>query len=279
MKSPDPRVTPYRDDLAASHLRGIVEAPRYADGVAHRMRQGRATLRGEPTDAARQTSELIFGETFTVYDRRDGWAWGQCGTDGYVGWTPASALEEGPLAPTHQVSALRTFLFPEADLKTHPRDDLSQGALVAVARTQNGWSELATGGWIFAKHLTPVGAPPADMVDTALAFLGVPYLWGGRTSLGIDCSGLAQRAMAASGRNAPRDSDQQRAAVGTLVSENGQGFAYRRGDLVFFPGHVGLMLDGTRLLHATAFSLSVCVEPLDEVAARAGGILAVRRLD
>ena len=278
MRSPDPRVTPFREDLAAEHLRGVVEAGRFVPGVAHRVRVGRATMRGEPTETARQTSELTFGEAFTVYDRRGGWAWGQNGTDGYVGWAPDSALAEGVVAATHRVAALRTFLFPEPDLKTHPLDTLSLGARLAVVRSLNGWAELATGGWVFERHVAAEGAPPVDAVETALAFLGTPYLWGGRTSLGIDCSGLVQQALAAAGHAAPRDSDQQRAAVGDLVSRDGRDHAYGRGDIVFFPGHVGLMADATRLVHATAFTLSVCIEPVDEVAARAGGILAVRRL-
>jgi len=276
--APDPRRHPHRADLAAAHLKGIVEADRFVEGVPHRVRSGVAGLRGEPDAKARHTSQLLFGETFNVYDTRDGWSWGQCGTDGYVGWTRTQSLSSELFAPTHVVTAVRSFLFPEPDLKTPPRDAIPLGAPVTVLRTVNGYCELAGGGWLYGKHLSTPDALEPDTVATAERLLGVPYLWGGRTPLGIDCSGLAQLALLRAGIPCPRDSDMQRDEVGTLLSADGAGVAYRRGDLVFFPGHVGLMLDGERLLHATAHTMTVTIEPLDDVAARAGGISAVRRL-
>lgn len=275
---PDPRRHPHRADLAAAHLKGTVEADRFVEGVPHRVRSGVAGLRGEPDAKARHTSQLLFGETFTVYDTKDGWSWGQCGTDGYVGWTRTQSLSPELFDPTHVVTAVRSFLFPEPDLKTPPRDAIPLGAPVAVLRTVNGYCELAGGGWLYGRHLSTPDALEPDPVATAERLLGVPYLWGGRTPLGIDCSGLAQLALLRAGIPCPRDSDMQRDEVGALLSADGAGMAYRRGDLVFFPGHVGLMLDGERLLHATAYTMTVVIEPLHEVAARAGGISAVRRL-
>lgn len=274
----DPRRHPYRPDLAAAHLRGRVEAERFVDGVPHRVRTGVAGLRGEPDAAARHTSQVLFGETFTVYETRDGWSWGQCATDGYVGWVRGQSLARDVQAPTHVVAAVRSFLFPEPDLKTPPRDAIPMGAPVTVLREVNGYAELAGGGWLFARHLCAPDVREPDPVATAERLLGVPYLWGGRTPLGIDCSGLAQLALLRAGIPCPRDSDMQRDEVGARISDDGTGVAYRRGDLVFFPGHVGLMLDGGHLLHATAYTMTVTVEPLADVAARAGGITAVRRL-
>lgn len=275
----DPRVNPWRPDLASASLKGRVESARFAEGRAHRVKAGRAPVAGEPDAGARRTSELLYGERFTVFDERDGWAWGQNATDGYVGWAPVSSLDaSGIRAPTHRLKALRSLIFPEPDLKTPPLDAISLGSPLAVAGEGDGWLELADGGWVFAGHAEPADAPARDAVETALAFLGTPYLWGGRSSLGIDCSGLVQVALAMANLPAPRDSDMQMSEVGTLVSEDGTGVDPRRGDVVGFPGHIGLMLDGERLVHATAFTLSVCIEPLADVARRAGGILAVRRL-
>jgi hypothetical protein len=259
-----------------------VEASRFVEGEPYRAAVGHAGLRADPT-ATRLTSELLHGETFTVYDRRDGWAWGQNTADGYVGWVREEALRPGAVEPTHIVTDLRGFVFPEADLKGVPLDALPLGARVRVVGEAKGYLELADGGWIYAKHLSPLGWREPDPVRTAERLLGVPYLWGGRSPWGIDCSGLVQLALACSGVPCPRDSDMQREEAGELVSRTGRDLDYQRGDLVFFPGHVGLMLDGSRLIHATAFTMTVTVEPLDDVVlrvdpTRAGGILAVRRL-
>ena len=278
----DPRRNPVRAELAASHLRGQVDAARFADGEAHRVCVGHAGMRADPT-ATRLTSELVFGETFTVYDRHDGWAWGQNGTDGYVGWVRQEALRPGAVEATHVVSDLRGFVFPEPDLKGVPLDALPLGARVRVVDEVKGYMALEGGGWIYAKHLSPLGWAEPDPVRTAERLLGVPYLWGGRSTWGIDCSGLAQLALICAGIACPRDSDMQREEVGELVSRDGRDCDYQRGDLVFFPGHVGIMLDPRHLLHATAFTMTVTDEPLEDVTlrvdpTRAGGILAVRRV-
>ncbi|HYE48164.1 MAG TPA: NlpC/P60 family protein [Azospirillaceae bacterium] len=276
----DPRVNPYRPDLAASSLKGQVEAARFVDGVPCQVRAGFASLAESPSPESRQSSQLLFGETFTALEEKDGWVWGQNGTDGYVGYLRIEALDMEVQPATHRVAALRSFLFPEPDLKTPPLDVLSLSSPVQVVAEDKGYAELAGGGWIYARHLAPLDAAPLDPVETALRFLGVPYLWGGRTSLGLDCSALVQLSLAMAGLDCPRDSDQQRAAVGTLVSETGEGHAYRRGDIVFFPGHVGIMADATDLVHANAFHMMATREPLADVVARAGakGVNGVRRL-
>lgn len=277
--SPDPRRTPWRPDLAAAHLQGAVEAARFVTGAPHRVTAGTVTLRGAPDETARQTSELLYGEGFTVYDRQAGWAWGQGARDGYVGWTRDSALTPGaPAAATHVVTVLRSFLFPLPDLKAPVTDTLPLGAEVAVVEESGAYRRLADGGWVFARHLAPIGTTEPDPVAVAERLLGVPYLWGGRTPLGIDCSGLVQLGLHRAGIPCPRDSDMQRAEVGAWLSADGAGVAYRRGDILFFPGHVGFMVDGADLLHATAHTMTVTIEPLADVAARAGGITGVRRL-
>lgn len=276
----DKRVHPYRDDLAASYLRGKVTAARFIDGVPCQIGAGFAALKEEPGYEARQASELLHGEAFTVLEEHDGWAWGQNGTDGYVGWLRVEALDADPVPPTHRVTALRTLLYPGPDLKLPFVDILPMGSLVAVAGEEGDWRQLAGGGWLHIRHIAPIAEKAADPVAVAERFVGTPYLWGGRTSIGIDCSGLVQVALLVAGIVCPRDSDQQQAALGTLISSDGAGIAFQRGDLVFFPGHVGIMVDGERLLHANAFHMEVVAEPLADVIARAGtkGISAVKRL-
>ena len=284
---PDPRRHPWRADLAAAGLEGRVPAANFVAGTVRRVREGCAPLKFTPTDEAELASQLLFGESFTVYDEAGGWAWGQNASDGYVGYVPARALAADVPRPTHRVTALRSFIYRQPILKRPPLDVLSLTSPLTVAgEAENGYLPLVGGGWVFAKHVAGLECIDSDHVATALRFLGIPYLWGGRSSLGIDCSGLVQIALAAAGVAAPRDSDMQRAEVGSSlgpVPPDGAGVAVRRGDIVFFPGHVGIMLDGERLVHATAFAMAVTIEPLAEVIgrtdpSRGGGLLAVRRL-
>ncbi|UEM20275.1 C40 family peptidase [Skermanella mucosa] len=272
---PDPRTNPYRPDLAAAHLQGIVQADRFIEGVPCQVRAGFATVKGSPDFEARQTTQALFGETVTVYEEHDGWVWGQLSGDGYVGYLRLDTLWEETPEPTHQVTALRSFLFPEPDLKTPPLDVLSLTTRVAIAGERNGFVELAQGGWVFAGHLDDLAAYRPDYVATSRRLPGVPYLWGGKTSLGLDCSGLVQIALAAAGIAAPRDSDQQGGTLGQPVPE---GETLRSGDLIFFPGHVGIMTGPEQLIHANAFHMMVTEEPLSDVVARGARITGMRRL-
>jgi cell wall-associated NlpC family hydrolase len=273
--SPDPRTNPFRPDLAAAYLEGVVEAEHFIEGVPCQIRAGFATVKAAPDFAARQTTQALFGETITLYEEHEGWVWGQLATDGYVGYLRLDALWEETPEPTHHVAAVRTFLFPEPDLKTPPLDVLSLTSQVAAIGERDGFIELAQGGWVFAKHLAELAVTRPNYVETARRLLGVPYLWGGKTSLGLDCSGLVQIALVAAGVPAPRDSDQQAAALGQPVAE---GMASRSGDLVFFPGHVGIMTGPESLIHANAFHMMVTEEPLAEVVGRGAKITGIRRL-
>lgn len=264
----DPRVTPVREDLAAAHLKDRFERPRYAKGQARRVGVPVLALSFAPGAAARRESELLFGEPFNVYDEADGWAWGQSVLDGYVGWVETAGLTGVLTQPTHLVAVAASHLYPGPDLKLRPLARLSFASQVAVAETADGYCRIA-GGWLFAKHLAAFDSPVADYVTTGLGLLGVPYLWGGRSSLGLDCSGFIQLVLQRAGIDCPRDTDQQALAVGETLVGAIEPAQLRHGDLVFFPGHVGIVLDGGRFLHANAFDMAVTVHELDAVLARA----------
>jgi cell wall-associated NlpC family hydrolase len=277
---PDPRRHVYRADLAAASLRGRVTAPRYVIGEERQLTLPVRPLRKEPRFDAGLDSEALFGETVTVYDESEGWAWVQLARDGHVGYMPSEGLASQILGPSHRVTALRTYVHPEPDIKSPPRAILSLNSLVTATAAQGRFLALADGGFIFAGHAAPMGEIAPDYVAVAEAFGGTPYLWGGRTSFGVDCSGLVQLALEAAGLSCPRDSDMQAAELGRLVEE-GQG-ALQRGDLVFWPDHVGIMLDATRLLHANAHHMATAVEPLamaaERIAKTGSPVLCVRRL-
>jgi len=280
----DPRLTPARSDLAAKELAGTVDAPRFVEGKAYEIAAAQAPVRGAPTPAAGLLTEALKGERLTIYDvSQDGWAWGQLAADGYVGYTPAAALGSPGPAATHKVSALRTFVFPGPSIKLPPTDTLSFGARLVVARTEDQFAVTAAGGYVPSVNLAPVATNEADFVAVAERFLGTPYLWGGKTSLGIDCSGLVQIALNACGVKCPRDSDMQEQALGSTIGGATRALAQlRRGDLIFWKGHVAIVRDDATLVHASAQRMAVVYEPTAAAIARirpdAGEVTSVRRL-
>ncbi|HJS46100.1 MAG TPA: NlpC/P60 family protein [Rhizomicrobium sp.] len=270
----DKRVTPARSDLAAAHLKGVVDAPRYAAGEKFSIRAGRASLRLRPSDDAAQDSELLFGEIFTVYDSAQGWAWGQAADDLYVGYLRQDALAE-PFKTEARVSALMAPVFSAADLKTPVRDLLPLNAAVPVLARAGDYVNVGA-GFVHRRHLAV--ETQKDFVAVSERFLGASYVWGGKTVAGLDCSGLIQTALQAVGKAAPRDTDMMEKALGDAVALSD----VRRGDLIFWKGHMGVMLDETRLLHANAFHMAVAIEPLAEAMARiekiAGPVTSIKRL-
>jgi cell wall-associated NlpC family hydrolase len=273
------RLTPVRPDLAAAHLRGLVDAPRYVEGRAMQVIEASAPLRRSPQADAPLETEALFGEAVTVYDEGEGWAWAQLDRDQYVGYLPRAALGT-PTEPTHRVAALRTHAYPGPSIKLPPRLPLSLGARLAVVRQEGEFAVTADGLHLWARHLAVLSARELDFVAVAERFLEAPYLWGGRTSEGIDCSGLVQTALAAAGIDAPRDSDMLEAAMGAPVAVDGP---WARGDLVFWKGHVGIMRDGATLIHANGWHLKVAIEPLAEACARiaasgGGEVTSARRI-
>jgi cell wall-associated NlpC family hydrolase len=278
----DRRRNAYRDDLAADSLRGKVEAARYAAGEVRQVADAAVPLRDTPDPHARWTTEALFGERVTMFEESEGWAWVQLAGDGYVGYLPDSALSPSVQPPTHRVSALGTCLYPAADFKSPPSMALSMNAALYVAETGPAFARLQDGRFVPTVHVAERNSFAPDFVAIAEAFLGVPYVWGGKTRLGLDCSGLLQVAMLAAGRTCPRDSDMQLAEVGIIVPVGADLGGLVRGDLVFWPGHVGIMLDAARLLHANAHHMAVAAEPLrvavDRIAKSGSVVAAVKRL-
>jgi cell wall-associated NlpC family hydrolase len=278
---PDPRRHAYRPDLAAASLKDLVRAPRYATGETRQIMAPVLPLRREPRFDATLDSEALFGETLEVFEEQEGWAWVQLARDRYVGYMPSEGLAPAAAAPTHRIAALRTYLYPTPDIKRPPLALLSLNALLAVQAAEGRFLALEGGGFVIAEHARKLDEPVADPVAVAAAFLGTPYLWGGRTSIGVDCSGLVQLACEAAGLPAPRDTDMQAAELGTPLDRQGAD-AVTRGDLVFWDGHVGIMASADALLHASAHHMSVVVEPLAEATARIAAtgceILQIRRL-
>lgn len=257
---PDPRRHAYRADLAAEGLRGLVETPRYAKGELRQVSAPFLPLRREPRFDATLDTEALLGETVTLYDESEGWAWVQLSRDGYVGYMPSEGLTRNIVPPTHRIAVLRSYVYPEPDGKIPPSALLSLNARVTALRTEGKFLPLAGGGFLFAGHAAPIGKTERDFVAVAETFLGTPYLWGGRTSIGLDCSGLVQLALEAAGQPAPRDADMQAEELGRPIDWR-PSTKLRRGDLVFFEGHVGIMVSGKDFLHANAFHMAVEVEP------------------
>lgn len=279
----DRRITPFRPDLAASFLKDKVAAARYCEGRLFRVGAPSAPLRRAPQTDAPLDTEALAGQSVTVYDVADGWAWGQLKSDGYVGYLPLAMLAEHAPAPTHRVASLRSYLYPGPSIKLPPAGLISLGAEVAVTREEGPFAVLADGNLIWAAHLAPLGQYEPDFVAVAERFLHTPYLWGGKTSLGLDCSGLTQLALAAAGHLAPRDSDMLEASLGAPLPDIEDLSGLRRGDLVFWKGHVGIMTDSRTLLHANGHHMLVVAEPLEVARARIqaksyGAITSIRRL-
>jgi cell wall-associated NlpC family hydrolase len=262
----DPRLNAFRRDLADAALRNRIDVPRYAEGRPARIKAGRAPLRCEPTATSRMGSELLFGETVSIFETRDGWSWVQSQEDGYVGYVRADFLGEAGEAATHWISALRSFIFSKPDIKSPVLEVLSMNSPIRVTARKERFVAVEGGGYVWADHIADLHDYEEDHAAVALRFLGTPYLWGGRSSIGLDCSGLVQMALARCGKEAPRDSDMQSRQVGENVPFGGDGSVLRHGDLVFWDGHVGFWLDGGDFVHANATDMMVTRGPFVNIA-------------
>jgi cell wall-associated NlpC family hydrolase len=269
----DPRVTPWRTDVAAKHLQGKVKASRFVEGRVMEVIAPQAPLRREPRPDAPLDTEALHGERVTIYDAEDDdWAWGQLVSDDYVGWLPRAALGPPGPPPSHKVTALRSFVFPGPSIKTPPLEALPFGAALNVIGIEDRMAITPSRGHVPAAHLAPIGEKERDFVAVAERFVGAPYLWGGKTMLGIDCSGLLQIALSACGVPCPRDSDMQQQAFGAALERGAGALNLQRGSLLFWRGHVAIARDRDTLVHANAFHMAVVIEPAGEAIARIRGM-------
>ena len=261
----DKRLNAYRDDLADARLKEQVSAARFVDGTPRQVIAPVAPLRRAPEPGTQTSSELLFGETVLLFEDRDGIAWVQNDTDGYVGYTDSVALSADVRRMTQRVKAIRTAIYPEPHVRAPAIDVLPMDARVAVTETKGRYAALATGGWVPADHLAGITDFEDDFVAVAERFMGSPYVWGGRSDRGLDCSALVQLALARCGVDSPRDSDMQETALGAPVAYDGDQTALKRGDFVFWKGHVGIWVTAERFLHANATDMCVSASPFPTV--------------
>ena len=289
MTSPlDRRLHVFRPDLADLSLEGKVDAARFVAGERMQVITHTAPVHREPRKDAGLDTEALCGEMVNVFETGEGWAWGQLASDGYVGYLPTERL--GPPAPpaSHRVSAVRTFAYPGPSMKLPRAMTLSLGSRVHVLDRQGDFAVVAgvaglARSFVWFAHLDALDHHAQDPVSVAERLLHAPYLWGGKSSLGLDCSALVQLSLDAAGMNALRDSDMQERSIGRIVATDAELSGLRRGDLMFWKGHVGLMQDAHHLIHASGHHMLVAREPLrtavDRIAAKGGGpVTSVRRI-
>lgn len=278
----DPRLTPARPEVAAKYLEGKVKAARFVAGEEFCVIDAIAPLRERPAADAMLSTQALKGERVTIYDRNDeGFAWGQLNGDGYVGWIPDAALAKPVSAPTHKVTALRTFAFPGPSIKLPPVETLSIGARITVVRDNGAFAVTDEGRYLPRGHVGGIDAMEMDFVAVAERFIGTPYLWGGKSSLGVDCSGLVQLSLTAAGTGCPRDSDMQQDGLGRELSP-AEMKHLKRGDLIFWKGHVAIVRDASTIVHANAHHMATVIENTHDAIARikaAGSeVTAIKRL-
>jgi cell wall-associated NlpC family hydrolase len=278
----DPRLHAYRDDIAAVTLKDRVRARRYVEATSLQVIAPHAPLRIAPKFHAPLLTEALHGELVNVYDTQNGWAWVQLQRDQYVGYMPGDHLSSNVFDDTHKVRTRATFVYPAPDIKTPPLSRLTFGSTVSVDSKEGRFAGLSRGGFVYSDHLSAKDANAKDFVRSAERLVGTPYLWGGKTSLGLDCSALVQLALHDAGIACPRDADMQVGALGQALP-NYDISKLKRGDLIFWKGHVAIAKSESLILHASGHHMEVVIEPtaraIERIIKSWGPVLSVRRLE
>ena len=273
----DNRLHAYRPDLADAKLRGRIDAKRFVEGVSMEVVVPVTAMHREASSTAMQTTQALFGERLLAFEIRDDWVWCQLERDGYVGYIAKAAVSSDLTKPTHRVSVPSTFLYPLPDIKSQAAINLPMNAKLQIVASDEKFSRLSNGKYVFTKHVRPLNEFESDFVSVAEKFLDVPYYWGGKTAQGLDCSGLVQTSLEVCGISSPRDTDMQETQLGQKLMVNDLD-GLRRGDLVFWKGHVGIMVDQKTLLHANGHHMMTVKEPLAEAVTRiADPITSIKR--
>ena len=253
----DTRITPIRRDLASTAYKAIVKRKKYVTAKLATVKSTFTPLYSNK--GSKLSTQLLYGEECDVFETKNGWSWIQSRRDNYVGYTPSINLTRKTYKPNSKVISLRTVIYTKPDIKSVTKGYLSFNSLVEVIKIKGKYSLIKNLGWCPSLDLVKIKSSKFNHIDLSKQYLDTPYLWGGRDSMGIDCSGLIQNLHQINNRPFPRDTDMQEIFVTNEVKYEKD---LKAGDLVFWKGHVAMMIDNSNIIHANAFHMKTAIEPL-----------------